>query len=232
LDVTIVIPALNEEDGIGTTIERIPIRELNQLGYQVRVVVVDGCSTDRTKEIATRMGASVVSEPRRGYGRAYKTGFANLTSDVIITTDADGTYPVETIPKLLELVVKDKFDFVTTNRLREIEDGAMKGSNGLGNAILSFCLRFLFSLPISDSQSGMWAIRRNLLTHLELTSDGMSFSEEIKIAAFRTGKATEIPIRYGRRLGRQKLRMFRDGLTNFLYLLLFRVSRPSSETRV
>ena len=86
------------------------------MGYKVQVLVVDNGSTDRTGELAQQAGADVVFEGRRGYGRAYKTGFAYAKGDIIATADADMTYPVEDIPKMVHQLNKEKLDFITTNR--------------------------------------------------------------------------------------------------------------------
>lgn len=222
LMVTIIIPTLNERDGIDSTVNRIPCRELEQSGYGVEVIVVDGGSEDGTTEIATKCGCLVVVEPRRGYGRAYKTGFLKSTGDVLITTDGDGTYPVENIPEMVRLVVMENFDFVTTNRFHKMEVQAMHPLARLGNAILSYSLRFLFSVSVSDSQSGMWALRRTFANELHVNADGMAFSQELKVRAFKSGRATEIPIFYRRRLGRRKLKFLRDGLANLLHLIRLR----------
>ena len=100
--VTIVIPALNEEPGIGAT-----LRALNavtqSMGRPVEVIVVNDGSTDRTPEIAAEYGARVIAHPvRSGYGHALKTGIRAATHDLIVITDADGTYPVYEIPSLVE----------------------------------------------------------------------------------------------------------------------------------
>ncbi len=90
--------------------------------------------------------------------------------------------------------------------------------------VLTRTMKGLFSLPVEDSQSGMWAIRKSLLDGLDLTSDGMAFSEELKIKAFARGKSTEIPIPYFCRVGRSKLRVLQDGLGNLLFLFRLKLS--------
>src|SRR5687767_6208508 len=99
--ISFVIPALNERDGIRKTIERIPRKELEQAGHHVEILVVDGNSKDGTPDEARKAGAKVIVDARPGYGRAYKTGFAAATGDVIVTGDADGTYPFEDTFELL-----------------------------------------------------------------------------------------------------------------------------------
>src|SRR5688572_19144615 len=93
--ITVVIPCLNEEQGIRHVLSELP-------SFVDEVVVVDNNSTDRTAEIARSMGAIVVSELHRGYGRAYKKGFACATGDIIVTLDGDRSYPVDALSYLLE----------------------------------------------------------------------------------------------------------------------------------
>lgn len=230
---SLVIPAMNEEQGIGGVLDEVPRKELAEMGWDVEVVVVDGESVDRTREVAKGKGARVILEPRRGYGRAYKTGFKHAKGEVIATADADATYPVSDLPKLLRLLEDEGLDFLTTNRLAELEEGAMRPLHKVGNWLLSATTRVLFMRRIEDSQSGMWLFRRAALERMTLTADGMPFSEEIKIEAFRAPglKAREVPIRYRVRVGEVKLNSMRDGMQNMLFLLRkrFGFTRPEPE---
>jgi glycosyltransferase involved in cell wall biosynthesis len=215
--ITIVIPTMNEEEGVGEVIDSIH-RALDGTEFGYDVMIVDTNSKDRTKEIAKEKGALVVEEPRRGYGRAYKTGFEKAQGDLIATLDADCTYPAEEIPRLARLLETDKLDFITTNRFAHPEEGAMSAKHTLGNKVLTFTTNFLFHVWIRDSQSGMWVFHRDILDKLDLTSDGMALSEEIKIEAFRKGRAKEVPIEYRCRVGEVKLSSWKDGYKNIRFL--------------
>jgi glycosyltransferase involved in cell wall biosynthesis len=225
--VSVIIPALNEEEAIERVVRAVPHEQLNGMGYDVEVLVVDNGSEDRTGELAREAGAEVVFEPARGYGRAYKTGFGSAQGDIIATADADLTYPMEDIPKLLRLLLDDNLDFVTTDRFADMDGDAMTLRNKIGNGILNVTTRLLFRLSLRDSQSGMWLFRKEVLESLVLKSDGMPFSEELKIEAFHFARCRwkEVPIRYGARQGSVKLRAWQDGFYNFLYLLRKRVIR-------
>src|SRR6266516_2395856 len=104
--ISIVIPALNEETGIGPVLREIPISTIKQMGYETEILVVDNGSTDRTPQLAREYGATVITQPIRGYGSAYKAGFAKASGDIIATGDADLTYPFEDLPEILEKMEK------------------------------------------------------------------------------------------------------------------------------
>jgi glycosyltransferase involved in cell wall biosynthesis len=214
-EVSIIIPTINEEAGIGLVLDSIP----NVPGSKMEVLVVDTDSTDRTKEIARGKGARVINESRRGYGRAYKTGFDNALGDIIVTLDADCTYPAEEIPALVKLLREEQLDFITGDRLTKMEKGAMSTKHRFGNWVLSTTMNLLFGTGLKDSQSGMWVFRRSILDRLELRSDGMAMSEEIKVEAKRKGfRVKEVPIVYMPRKGEVKLRSWGDGTKNLRFL--------------
>jgi hypothetical protein len=214
--VSVIIPTMNEERGIGLVINEIKNALDGKRAYEI--IVVDTDSRDLTRDIAAGHGAVVVDEPRRGYGRAYKTGFDKATGEIIATLDADMTYPAAEIPKLADLLEEKSLDFITTNRFAGMEKGAMPAKHRFGNWVLSTTARILFRVKIRDSQSGMWVFRKDALANLELVSDGMSMSEELKIEAFRKLKAAEVPITYKPRIGEAKLRSWKDGTSNLRYL--------------
>ncbi len=218
--VSVVIPTLNEERSIGRVLEMLPRRE------DYEVVIVDGLSTDRTVDIAKEKGARVVMERRRGYGRAYKTGFKEARGRIIVTMDGDLTYPAEMVEELVEKLEGEGLDFITCDRFRKMEKGAMNFTHRLGNFILKAATRLLFRVPLNDSQSGMWVFRKEILKKLRLTSDGMPFSEEIKIEAFRHPevKAEEVSVPYRPREGEVKLNTWRDGWNNLKFLFKKRFS--------
>jgi glycosyltransferase involved in cell wall biosynthesis len=207
---------MNEADSIGKVIDDI---EENLQGIEHEILVVDTDSSDGTVQIAEGRGARVVNEPRRGYGRAYKTGFENATSEYIATLDADCTYPAERIPGFVRMLDAGEADFVIGDRLTNLSSDAMTLMHRIGNRILNLTSRLLFRVKVKDSQSGMWVFRRELLTSLNLTSDGMPFSEEIKIEAMTKGlRVKQIPIEYRPRTGEKKLQSWRDGWRNFKFL--------------
>ncbi len=227
MKVSVVIPTLNEEEGIGKTIDMIKVEEFKRRGWDIEIIVVDGESKDRTREIARSKGAKVIIEPRKGYGRAYKTGLKEAKGEIIVTGDADATYPFDKIHEYIDYLLKNDLDFITTNRFAGLKKGAMSVKHMFGNLILSLTLRLLFMIKLRDSQSGMWIFRRDALKKiqpLEKFDDGMPFSEEIKIEMFRKVRAEEIPSSLYVRKGKAKLQSFSDGWKNLKFLIKKRLS--------
>ncbi|WP_084796082.1 glycosyltransferase family 2 protein [Pseudonocardia asaccharolytica] len=212
---SIVIPALNEEENIPRVIGTIPREEIAAEGCDLEIIIVDNASNDATAEVATAHGALVYLQPARGYGNAYHTGFAVARGDVIATGDADCTYPFDALPGLLDHMQAGRFDFLSTNRLGRANRNAMKRSHTVGNRVLTAANRGLFHVPFRDSQSGMWIFRRRIWRHLDVRSGGMPFSQEIKNEAYVKGfRCDEVPIEYRPRGGMVKLNAFRDGTRN------------------
>ena len=211
--VSIVMPALNEEEGIVKTILSIPLKELQNLGYNVEILIVDGGSTDKTADLARSKGARVISS-ERGYGRQYKSGLKAAQGEIIVTGDSDGTYPFEDMVNYITHLENNNLDFINVNRFAKMDPGAMHFSNKVGNRGLTFFTNLLFGTRLKDSQSGMWIIRKEILNKLNVNSNGMPFSQELKIEAFRKGKAVELPGRYKKRLGETKLLKVKDGFGN------------------
>jgi hypothetical protein len=213
LTITVVIPCYNEEDGVREVIGRMPC-------VVDEIVVVDNNCTDATAEVARSLGARVVPERVPGYGAAYKAGLQAATGDVIVTLDGDGTYPPEEIPRLVDTLVDRGWDFLSGNRFPLTDANAMGLTNRVGNWALTIAAAALFLSPIRDSQSGMWVFRRPILKRMRLTSNGMAFSEEIKLEALLRGcRFGETHIRYGARVGEVKLQKWRDGWNNLSFLV-------------
>ncbi len=186
-----------------------------------QVIVVDNGSTDRTSQVAKSLGAEVIREPVRGYGRAYKKGFSNATGDIIVTLDGDHRYPPDAISYLIEAFLHLEVDFLNASRFPVRDANAMSLKHKFGNLMLSLAMSLLYFRWVSDSQSGMWVFRRSILKQMILESDGMAFSEEIKIEAIRNRgiRFVEISIQYSSRLGEIKLNPWRDGFYNLWFLV-------------
>ncbi|MFW6038564.1 MAG: glycosyltransferase family 2 protein [Candidatus Saliniplasma sp.] len=216
MKISVVIPTMNEEESIGEVLDDVN-KALSGKDYEI--LIVDTNSTDRTREIARSKGARVVDEPRRGYGRAYKTGFEEANGDIIATLDADCTYPAEKIPQMVIMIEKEGYEFISTDRLSHISSDVMGWVHRFGNWALKTTANLLFNIKLKDSQSGMWVFKKSALRHINLTSDGMPLSEEIKIEAIKKGvNFKEVPIDYRKRKGEAKIRSLKDGWKNFAFL--------------
>ncbi|WP_331730761.1 glycosyltransferase family 2 protein (plasmid) [Kitasatospora sp. NBC_00070] len=221
---SIVIPALNEAPNLPSVMASIPMTALANAGWEPEVVLVDNASTDGTAEIAHSLGARVVHEHRRGYGQAYKAGFAAARGEVIATGDCDGTYPFGDLPDLLRVLIRREAEFLTTDRLYHDNREAMKRSHSIANRGLSAVSRTLFRNRLHDSQSGMWVFRSYIWKGLDVRSSGMAFSQEIKNAAMLAGyRCLEVPIEYGKRGGEVKLNALHDGAANLVQLFEHRL---------
>ena len=218
--ITVIIPCLNEEEGIQLVLRDIP-------GFVDETIVVDNNSTDRTPEVAAQMGAIVIKEQKPGYGRAYKRGFSVATGDLMITLDGDHSYPVNGISYLLEAFLHLEVDFLNASRFPVRDPRAMSFKHKCGNLVLSLAMSILFLRWVEDSQSGMWVFRRGILKDMRLEADGMAFSEEIKIEALLNPKVRfgEISILYTSRTGEIKLNPWRDGWYNLVFLFRKRFAR-------
>jgi glycosyltransferase involved in cell wall biosynthesis len=218
--ITVIIPCLNEEQGVGKVLHAMP-------PFVDEVIVVDNGSTDRTAQVAASLGAKVITEELRGYGRAYRRGFAAATGDLIITLDGDHSYPIDGVSYLLEAFLHLDVDFLNASRFPVRDSRAMSFKHKFGNLVLSLATSILFFRWVRDSQSGMWVLRRSILQDMKLEADGMAFSEEIKIEAIRNRQIRfgEIAILYSTRLGEIKLSPWRDGIQNLAFLVRKRFFR-------
>jgi len=222
--ISLVIPALNERDNLERLFEGIPFGELEADGWETELLVVDNGSTDGTAGVARRLGARVIVQPIRGYGNAYKAGFANAFGEILVTGDADLTYPFDMLPELLEKFEEQQLDFLSTNRLLTSNRAAMTRSHAFGNLVLSAASAKLFRAPFKDSQSGMWVLRRHVWDKLDVRSAGMAFSQELKNEAYlKRFRCGEADIEYRPRGGEAKLCAALDGVRNLTQLATHRV---------
>jgi glycosyltransferase involved in cell wall biosynthesis len=218
--ITVIIPCLNEEQGVGKILQAMP-------EFVDEVIVVDNNSTDRTAQVAQDLGAKVIREEVRGYGRSYKRGFAAATGDLMVTLDGDHSYPVDALSYLIEAFLHLDVDFLNASRFPVRDRRAMSLKHKLGNLVLSLAMSMLYLRWVRDSQSGMWVLRRSIIDKMQLESDGMAFSEEIKIEALKNSRIRfgEISIQYSSRLGEIKLNPWLDGFYNLFFLVKKRFRR-------
>jgi len=217
LDLVVVIPALNEARSIGKILDEI----FDEIGSEkVKIMVVNGHSTDGTDDIARGKGALVIYQRNKGYGDALKTGFMyarkNLNAKVIVMMDADLTYDPKDIPKLVEPILRDEADLVVGNRFPHMQKGAMPLINRFGNRLLSWFARLSLRVKIHDTQCGLRAFKSELVDKIDLETEGMPLATEMLAEAkFVGARISEVSVSYRKRVGRSKLNPLRDGLRIF-----------------
>lgn len=218
-DVSVVLPCLNEEDSIAEAITTIlSVFEQNALAGEV--IVVDNASTDATAERAKQLPITYVFEPNRGYGNAYRAGFARATGRSVIMGDPDASYDFTEVPKFLQLLETN--DFVLGSRFAgDMEKGAMPFLHRyVGNPCILFIMRILHGLKLTEPSTGFVGIRRDIIPSLNLKETGMEFSSEILVRVKQHNYTMyETPINYKVRKGSSKLRTFRDGFRHLWFLL-------------
>jgi len=210
--VSVIIPTLNEA---GNILEEL-ITIDKELAYPKEIIIVDGDSTDGTKEIVKDTNCKLVIEPRRGYGLALRTGFKHAKGDIIVMVDGDGTYEVKHINLLLEAMIKNDAELCLATRMYD-PNKAMGFMNFVGNKIITFCFDFFYSQFLSDSQSGFRAISRAAIKKVDLDQDDMAFATEMLVQFAKKGfKMIEVPSTYkARKYGKTKLRKIKSGIEIF-----------------
>jgi glycosyltransferase involved in cell wall biosynthesis len=224
IEVSIVMPCLNEEESLGACIEMAQ-QGLDRAGARGEIVIADNGSTDGSQEIARKLGARVIDVPAKGYGAALMGGFEAARGGFIVMGDADGSYDFGHIEAFVERL-RAGDELVMGNRFAGgIEDGAMPFLNRyLGNPVLSFIGRLLFPSAIGDFHCGLRAFRRDMLPKLDLQSPGMEFASEMVVkATLQELKISEVPTTLSPDLRSRPphLRPWRDGWRHLRFLFLF-----------
>ncbi len=231
-DIAVVIPTMNEELGIQSTISS--IQKALQGKFSYSIIVVDGLSTDKTVEISKNNHAKVILQRRRGYGDALQAGFhyvnTKLNTTITVMIDADGTYEPKDIVKMAEIILNGESDFVIGNRFANMASGAVSRTNKIGNKLISALSRHFLKIKVTDSQCGLRAFRSDLANIFFTSSHGMPFATEM-LASAKEQHITvkEIPTSYYPRIGEAKLNSFQDGSRILVTIIrLLRDTRPLS----
>jgi glycosyltransferase involved in cell wall biosynthesis len=201
--VAVIIPARNEESSLPLVLDAIPNDQVDE------VVVVDNASTDRTGEVARLRGASLVQEPRRGYGSACLRGLEHLAAarpDIVVFLDADYSDHPEEMPRLLDPIARGEADLVIGSRvLGSREPGALLPQARLGNWLATQLIRLLYGGRFTDL-GPFRAVRFTALQRLQMADRDFGWTAEMQVKALRTGlRVREVPVSYRRRVGRSKI---------------------------
>ncbi|MDD3791538.1 MAG: glycosyltransferase family 2 protein [Candidatus Bathyarchaeota archaeon] len=211
--VSVVIPTLNEAGNILEAVATIQ----KHLTYPKEIIIVDGDSTDGTKEIVKKLDCcKLIIEPRRGYGLALMTGMKNAKGNIIIMVDGDGTYEFKHMNRLIEKMIEKDADMVLATRMYD-PNKAMGIMNFIGNKVITFVFDFVYSQFLSDTQSGFRAISHEAIDNVKLKEGDMAFATEMLIQFAREGYSMiEVPSTYkARKYGKPKLRRFKSGIEIF-----------------
>jgi glycosyltransferase involved in cell wall biosynthesis len=218
--VSVVIPCLNEAEHIEECVSR-AWRALRDNDITGEVIVVDNASEDGSGELARSAGATVITEPRRGYGSAYQAGFGAARGDYIVMIDADLTYDFDEIPVFVRKL-DEGAQLVMGNRMGDVQPGAMPWLSRIGNPLLSGFLNLIYKTTIDDAHCGMRGLRRDALPSLRLSSTGMEFASEMVIRAAKEQlTVAQVPIALHPRSGESKLSPFRDGWRHLRLMLVY-----------
>jgi len=192
LDITIGIPAYNEEKNIASII--VKLKKIAQ-----KIIVCNDGSTDLTGEIAQKLGAVVINHPKNlGYGSGIRSIFQKakeIDSDILVTFDADGQHQVEDIKKVIEPILKNEVDMVIGSRFLENKNVSTPEYRKIGIKLITKVTNSTLKEKITDSQSGFRAYNKDVITKLDPGDVGMGISTEILIKASSYGfKIAEVPI--------------------------------------
>ena len=214
--VSVVIPTLNEAGNIREALATIE----KELAYPKEIIVVDGNSTDGTKEIVKDTNCKLIIEPRRGYGTALKTGIKHAKGDVIVMVDGDGTYEVKHINLLLDAMIRNNAEMCLATRMYD-PNKAMGMMNFVANKVITFCFDMLYGQFLSDTQSGFRAISHSAIEKVELNEGDMAFATEMLVEFAKKGfKMVEVPTVYkSRKYGKTKLRKIKSGVEIFTTMI-------------
>lgn len=217
--VSLVIPAYNEERGVTVVLSRLS-EAMAASGLQTEILVVDDGSTDSTRGRAEAAGVRVLHHlGNRGYGAAIKTGIRHARYPLICITDADGSYPVESIPQLVEELTANGCDMIVGARVGR--DAAIPWVRRPAKWVLGWLAKLVAGEPIPDLNSGLRVFWRDVaLRFFNYLPDGFSFTTTITLAMLSNGYLIGYtPIAYHARIGRSKIRPIHDTL-NFIRLIL------------
>jgi dolichol-phosphate mannosyltransferase len=202
--VTVVIPTKDEEGLIGEIVDAVT-------PYADEVLVVDGRSRDRTREIAMERGARVIQDRGRGKGDALRLALDEARMDIVVFIDADGSHDPHDIPKLVAPIKSGDYDLVTASRGKggsdELHGTVEQFIRYIGSQLIMLAINYRWNVRLTDSQNGFRAIRRDVGTRLGLTSNLTTIEQEMLMKALKKGfRVTEVASHeYARRWGTSKV---------------------------
>jgi glycosyltransferase involved in cell wall biosynthesis len=224
--VSVIIPTHNEAQAIGRVLADLSLADLPP-NFVTEVIVVDSNSNDGTPEIAARMGARVIQEPRRGYGRACLTGMGAANSpDVVVFLDGDYSDRPSELPILLAPIIEGRADITLGSRLHEYNSGdALPWHQVFGNRLAAALIRALYGLKISDL-GPFRAARANVINALALEETTYGWAVEMILKGALAGfRVVEVPVSYYPRIGKSKISGTLTGTVGAAWFILSLIVR-------
>ncbi|MDP3941391.1 MAG: glycosyltransferase family 2 protein [bacterium] len=228
---SLILPCKDEAQALKRLLKEIP-------SYIDEVLIVDNGSSDNTSTVSAASGARVIYEPRSnngiGYGFAHLRGIQEAHGDILISMDADGSYPLKSIAPLVKKLLTKNLDFISCNRIPLSVNSEIYFLRRGGIMFLNFLFQLLHKYAIKDALSGMWIFRRETGKKMMLKDGGWNFSLEIKMQAIANPGIAfrEFSIPYhDRYFGKSKQNLFKTGITHAAYLVqtsqLWKKLKPS-----
>jgi len=218
--ITALIPCPRGASDIQSVLPQVPT-------FVDEVIAVIEADSDHSSALASFDKLRIITEQVHGLGRAYRAGLAQAKGDVIVSLDSDHFFPVDSISYLIELLLRSDVRFVSGSRFPLEDKDAMSLKHRLGNRFLSLVFSLLYFRWVSDSQSGLWVFERSILNEVNLVGDMLELCEELKIEAIRNPQIgfMEVYLDFSSRSGEARLRPYRDGLHNLLFMFRKRFMR-------
>ncbi len=204
--ISLIIAAKNEEETIGEVIK-------DSSGYVNEILVIDGHSEDKTRQIAKKLGARVYLDGGRGKGEALRLGIKKAKGGILIFIDADGSHEPDDIPKLVDPIKKGNADLVIGSRglggSEELHGDFLKMIRLIGSSIITLIINFRFNVELTDSQNGFRAIRKEAAQDINLKEDIFTIEQEMIIKALKKGyRIDEVPSHeYARKIGKSRINL-------------------------
>ncbi|WP_335998970.1 S-layer glycoprotein N-glycosyltransferase AglJ [Halorientalis halophila] len=222
-EVCVLVPTLNEAETIATVLE-----SFSEHGFE-NLLVVDGDSTDGTRDIAREHGARVIRQSGSGKGQAVREALRHVEAPYVLMLDGDDTYRAEDADAMLEPLFEGRAEHVIGDRFADMEAGAMSRLNQTGNRVINRAFRWIHGRDLADILSGYRAFTLESAERLSLTASGFGIETEMAVECVKHGVRTEVvPIRYEARPddSETNLHPFRDGAT--IILTLYRMAKTNN----